>query len=261
MSEKEIREICIKSDFNFNALPNSYEAYRDKLRISKQRISYKRFFFPSDKVSTSWDYKTTSKEYSENYESLCMHIRMISMPEKKVDECGKFEIEIIYTDMTSKVLNYCNDFHFNKLDYIAYLVKKLIPVGESYSGLLDYDDLACLDENLLEESINILSRNPKIEWQKSQSEPGELTFSYPKYEPWVWKIFELLTHDYQYNITIEKIKKSKKKISDFNFEEVKAMLTYIERGERFCDGFIAHLIENGVLLELLRQLKKIYNSK
>ena len=163
MSDKEIREICIKTSHIFFAPPTSYEAYKDKLRISKQRISYKRTAFPSDKISKSWDHKTTSKEYLDKFEQLCNHITMISMPEMMVTDCGGFEIEIIYSDMTSDVYEFDSDFHFNKLDFIAYLIKKLIPHGEAYSGMLDYDEMACLDEDTLLELIDILSKNPKVE--------------------------------------------------------------------------------------------------
>ena len=72
------------------------------------------------------------------------------------------------------------------------------------------------------------------------------------------KIFNLLVPDYEYNIITDKIEKSNKQIRDFTFEEVKAILTYINRGERFGDGYIASKIEDGTLLELLKRLKLLY---
>lgn len=260
MNDKEISEVCIKTDHVFYAPPTSYEAYNDKLRISKQRISYKRIAFPTKKVTKSWDYKTSSKEYSDNFEKLCTHIRMITPAEIMKTDCGGFDIEIIYTDMTSGVVDYDGDFHENNLDFIAYLIKKLIPNGESYSGMLDYDELACLDDEILDESIDILSKNPRIEWYQPPPKSGVLTLSYPSYGPWVWNIFDLLVPDYQYNIIMDMIKKNNKKIRDFTFEEVKAMLTYINRGEKFCDGHIASKIEDGTLLELLKRLKLLYTD-
>ena len=126
MNNKEIREICVKTDHVFLAPPTSYEAYNDKLRISKQRISYKRIAFSTEKVTKSWDYKTTSKEYSDNFEKLCTHIRMITPAEMMVTDCGGFDIEIIYTDMTSDIFEYSADFHENNLDLVHYIFHVLL---------------------------------------------------------------------------------------------------------------------------------------
>ena len=258
MKNKKIREICIKTNYVFYAPPTSYKAYNDKLKISKQRISYKRIAFSTEKITKSWDYKTTSQEYSANFERLCSHISSINPSNMITSNCGEVCIEIIYTDMTLDVFDYYGSFHENDLDFIAYLIKKLIPNGEAYSGMLDYDELACLDDEILDESISILSKNPRIEWHQASSKSRELTLAYPSYGPWVWKIFNLLVPDYEYNIITDKIEKSNKQIRDFTFEEVKAMLTYINRGERFGDGYIASKIEDGTLLELLKRLKLLY---
>lgn len=66
--------------------------------------------------------------------------------------------------------------------------------------------------------------------------------------------------DYDYKRTLDLISRNKKMISNFSIEEVKAVLTYIERGEYFVTGYIAGMIENGTLLDILKQLDKLYKE-
>ena len=145
MSNKEIKEICITTSHVFYKFVNDSEVYNDILRISRNRISYKRYYFLDNQILNFWDYSTSSDIFTTNYDELCTHIQSITMPYMRVTDCGSFKIEIIYTNMTTDVFEYDSDFHFNQMDFISYLIKKLIPVGELYSDLLDYDDLANLD--------------------------------------------------------------------------------------------------------------------
>ena len=48
-----------------------------------------------------------------------------------------------------------------------------------------------------------------------------------------------------------------KAIEEYNLDELKTMFTFINRGERFCDGHIAAYVENGDLLRLLKRLNEI----
>lgn len=116
-----------------------------------------------------------------------------------------------------------------------------------------------MDRDLLYESIDILSKNPTIKWSTTKAEGDVLTFSYQIYESWVWRIFDLLPSNYEYSETVNKIQESNKEIDELSFAEIKTMLTYVKRGEKFCDGHIAHMIEDGTLLKILKRLAFIYN--
>jgi hypothetical protein len=46
-------------------------------------------------------------------------------------------------------------------------------------------------------------------------------------------------------------------VRNASLDQVKTMLTYCVRGERFCSGFWVGLLESGKVVELLRRLKEI----
>lgn len=48
-----------------------------------------------------------------------------------------------------------------------------------------------------------------------------------------------------------------KPIGEMNKKEIATMLTFISRGERFCDGHIASFVESGDLLKLMIRLKEL----
>lgn len=78
---------------------------------------------------------------------------------------------------------------------------------------------------------------------------------YPQYDECVMKALNLLPMDKNYFKNHEKIRD--KEISKMNRKEIATMLTFIQRGERFCDGHIASYVESGDLLELMLRLKEI----
>ena len=50
---------------------------------------------------------------------------------------------------------------------------------------------------------------------------------------------------------------SKQKITEASLQEIKFMLTFCLRGERFCDGHVASMIEAGKIASILKRLKVI----
>ena len=54
--------------------------------------------------------------------------------------------------------------------------------------------------------------------------------------------------------------KGKLEPEEMDLLEAEAMLTYIIRGERFCDGHIAQFIRNGMLLRVLRRLEVLVSE-
>ena len=46
-----------------------------------------------------------------------------------------------------------------------------------------------------------------------------------------------------------------------NYKELKAMITWIDRGDRFCDDYIASCIKDGLVLKLILRLKELYEKE
>ena len=263
MNDKAIKEIRINTMHIFYGQSDSENMYTDTLRISKNWISYKRKSFKDETITKLWDYKTNSFEYETKFDNLCKNIRSIKHTNKRITDCGSFTITIIFEDNTKETYEYDFDFYYNDLDYLSYIIKSMIPFNEPYSGLLDSEGEPLntaqtnVDDKKLEELINILISCPTIEYTEPKNKDGVITFSYPIYKKWVHEIFDLMPRDYQYSYTIQRIKDSRLKIYELNTNEVKAMLTYIHQGEKFCDGFIVENIYDKTLLKLLIRIKKI----
>ncbi len=98
----------------------------------------------------------------------------------------------------------------------------------------------------LKNCIAFFENDPKIEYNP-----------YPCYPAEVFKALDFLESDYDYLSHHDAIVASGKAIEEFSLDELKTMFTFINRGERFCDGHIASFVENGDLLRLLKRLQEI----
>jgi len=91
---------------------------------------------------------------------------------------------------------------------------------------------------------------------------GSISLPFPEYEEDVEEFFRLVAlHgwlDYGY-----KPEEAARMLADgelverADVEQIKTMLTYCLRGERFCDGHWESLLEGGQIVALLRRLKAI----
>lgn len=105
-----------------------------------------------------------------------------------------------------------------------------------------------MDIKKLDSIIEFLQGNPKVECNP-----------YPNYAPQIWDALAMLPSDTNYIENQKKI--ADKKISEMNKNEIGTMLTFITRGERFCDGHIIGFVESGQLLELMKRLKEIEENR
>lgn len=101
-----------------------------------------------------------------------------------------------------------------------------------------------VDIEELDSIIEYLKNNNKVEFNP-----------YPMYEKEVMQALGLLKSDLKYLSNHEKI--ANKPIGEMNKKEIATMLTFISRGERFCDGHIASFVESGDLLKLMIRLKEL----
>lgn len=101
-----------------------------------------------------------------------------------------------------------------------------------------------INKTELEAVIEYLQKNSKIEFNP-----------YPIYSKEIYQALEALEIDEKYQSNYEKLKG--KGIEEMNKKEIATMLTFITRGERFCDGHIASYVESGDLLKLMLRLKEV----
>lgn len=92
-------------------------------------------------------------------------------------------------------------------------------------------------------------KSRKVEWKKDSN-----GLSFPSYDKavfeWIEAFHNLELLDYNYIENFKYIKNGD--IEELDFDEILSYLTYIIRGERFCDGLIASNLSNGTI-ELLEE--------
>jgi len=102
---------------------------------------------------------------------------------------------------------------------------------------------------------------PIIKWQGGEPDKNGLRhFHYPEYEPIVKEFFRLVSqkqwcdYNYQPKEIAEKLSQEYY-IEHCSLAEIKLLITYCVRGERFCDGHWGAMIEKGFLCQILQRLK------
>ena len=104
--------------------------------------------------------------------------------------------------------------------------------------------------------------SPVKKWNGGKQKDGTFTLPYPDYDPLVDEFFRTLSGggwlDYNYNP-----EQAWKMIKDENFiktatlSQIKSMLTFCVRGERFSDGHWEQMIKEGHIRRLLERLNVI----
>lgn len=127
-------------------------------------------------------------------------------------------------------------------------------------SLNEYDFKFDEDTNIKENAKKLPKlKSRKVEWQKSKQRSNNvIELGYPLYDKevgnWIEEFYRLKLTDFNYieNFEIYKHKEIKK----LSLEETLSYITFIIRGERFCDGHIASALENGTIEQLCNNLKK-----
>jgi hypothetical protein len=88
---------------------------------------------------------------------------------------------------------------------------------------------------------------------------------YPQYAPEVQAFFSLaggtFWSDFGYDPkTAYAMLEDDEQVRTATLEQIKTMLTACVRGERFCDGFWASMLEEGKIVKLLRRLQVLRQS-
>lgn len=100
----------------------------------------------------------------------------------------------------------------------------------------------------------------------TKAEDGAVTVHWPEYDEVVGEFFGAASRecwiDYGYRpetaaLMLENIDT----VANANLARIKTMLTYCVRGERFCDGHWAAMIEGGQIRRLLQRLAELASEK
>ena len=92
-----------------------------------------------------------------------------------------------------------------------------------------------------------------------ESQPKVVCDPYPDYDDRVMAALNTMKSDYEYIEHHDKLKD--KAIEDMSLADLATMYTFIQRGERFCDGHIAGFIEDGRLLKLFNRHIELLKKK
>jgi len=124
------------------------------------------------------------------------------------------------------------------------------------------------------EFLELISYLPKLyrmgfkpikEWKGGEKdENGVIMMPWPKYDLVVTEFIKLVSkdcwsdHSSNYEETFKMIEDNKS-IETADLTQIKQMLTYCVRGEKFCNGHWATVIKKGYLARLIQRLDKLNN--
>lgn len=101
------------------------------------------------------------------------------------------------------------------------------------------------------------------QWSRAQNTtPDTFTLAYPIYDDDVADFFELAGQEFwcDFDYTLKGARRMLDDplfIEQADLDEIKTMLTFCVRGERFCDGHWEAVLKNGRIQALLRRLEVI----
>ena len=105
--------------------------------------------------------------------------------------------------------------------------------------------------------------SPIVSWSGGEKrKDGSFTVPYPNYDSVVEEFYRLVTSggwlDYEYNPEqAYQMLRDENLIKTASLSQIKTMLTFCVRGERFSDGHWAEMIEKGYIRRLLERLNEI----
>jgi hypothetical protein len=108
--------------------------------------------------------------------------------------------------------------------------------------------------------------SPIVKWEGGEKrKDGSFTVPYPNYNPVVEEFFQRIQGnwiDYEYNPEqAYEMLKDENLVKTASMHQVKSMLTFCKRGERFSDGHWADMIEKGYIRRLLERLNEIKSEE
>ena len=184
-----------------------------------------------------------------------------------------------------KALQACNDFIDDNPDYYMDILftipdPQILQMGlaelkaqaknadvqqekKVWNETTDDDLLSSLNRKALKTAIESVKTVGKIQWKGGKGSDGIIQKPFPEYPDEIWASFSIFEQDTDYSDNYEKYCKGVLP-TDMNAHQIRTMLTFIERGERFYDGHVQRYLENNILLKLLLRLDDlvlVYDQK
>lgn len=222
-----------------------YSCYRKSLELAKENnchsigfplISSGIFGYPMDKawckaIQACNDFIKNNSDYEMNI--------VFAVIDDNVLETGNFVLEAL------------TNYKVENTNIKTNHTKKMHPK--------DIELLQGIDYEKLRKAIEYFCQYRKVEWNGGQvigkTEEGKNIISWPHagYTKEAFDYIQLMPADLHYGDTIEKYCKNVLP-TDMNPRQIRAKITWILRGEKFCDGHFAMHIEDGTVLKLLLRL-------
>lgn len=107
--------------------------------------------------------------------------------------------------------------------------------------------------------------NPIKQWLGGKQPDGTHQIGYPDYHELTEEFFHIASKEcWMYPYDPERagdMINDEAKIKEANIDQIKEMLTFCVRGERFCDGHWGAMIEDGYIERLLIRLTQLNNTE
>jgi hypothetical protein len=126
----------------------------------------------------------------------------------------------------------------------------------------EFDELLAFLNELYREGFEAVG-----DWgQLPGSEAGAVVMPAPRYHQQVVDFVDAASRDiwtdYEYSpLDAWQMLQDPERVAHASLEQVKSMLTYCVRGERFSDGHWARMIEGGYVRRLLERLAKLWDAR
>jgi len=102
---------------------------------------------------------------------------------------------------------------------------------------------------------------PVLEWHGGRQPDGSIQLPYPQYHPRVDEFIRAASQecwrDYDYVENIKSFRPEPKLIPSANLPQLRTLLTYVVRGERFADGHWGTMIMEGIVCSVLARLAEV----
>jgi len=162
-----------------------------------------------------------------------------------------------------KALQACNDFLSKNTDFnldilFAVLDDHILKMGNEELDRQQKENAQAMEEELLEKldgkalfkAIEAVKGAVEVKWHGGKQADGTFLMPFPEYPDGVFESLFILDTDKEYS---EHYKQYCEGVtaSEMSASQIKTTLTYISRGEHFCDGFLQEYLENNLLMKLL----------
>lgn len=171
-----------------------------------------------------------------------------------IDDNPDYDINILFTIPDPQILQM-------GLDELKAQAKNIdrLQDEDNVTETTDDDLLSNLNRKALQTAIDCVKTVGKIQWKGGKGSDGVIQKPYPAYPDEIWACFSILDPVMNY---VENYQQYCVGVlpTDMNVRQIRTMLTFIERGERFYDGHIQNYLENNTLLKLLLRLDDLLSA-